>query len=310
MTGSTVSDPFILERRFRAPLGRVFAAWTEAEQLRRWFGPKGVSIPTATMDLRPGGSFHYCMRTPDGNEMWGKWCFEQVEAPHRLVSVVTFSDPDANETRAPWDPTWPLRTKSVFTFREEGGETVIRIEWAPHEATEQERRSFAAGHDSMRQGWTGTMDELEAYLTTDAGGIMTVIPYLNLNGRCAEALRFYEQALGAKVRMQMTFGESPMADKTPPEARGKIMHASFTIGDSTIMASDGMPGSTETLSGFSLSLPAKDAAEAERLFAALSDGGTVRMPLAETFWAVRFGMLTDRFGVPWMVNCEKPQTGH
>lgn len=295
--------PFVFERRFAARRERVFEVWTEIEHLRRWFGPKGTTMPRGTLDLRPGGTFHYAMRTPDGNEMWGKWRFEEVTAPERLVSVVSFSDPDANETRAPWDANWPMRTKSVLTLREDGDATVLRIEWLPQDATEAERRNFAAGHDSMRQGWGSTLDQLEAYLTA-TGGNMNVVPYLNLNGRCAEALRFYERTLGAKVQMQMTFAESPMADKVPSEARDKIMHSSFIIAGSRIMASDGMPGSSEALSGFSLSLPVQDAAEAERLFSALSEGGNVRMALQETFWAERFGMVADQFGVPWMINYE------
>ncbi|MBV8915045.1 MAG: SRPBCC domain-containing protein, partial [Acetobacteraceae bacterium] len=285
---------------------RVFEVWTKLEHLQRWFGPKGVRIPEASLDLRPGGLFHYRMTTPDGTDMWGKWRFDEISAPDRLVSVVSFSDPAGNDARAPWDAAWPLHTRSTITFREAGEETAIRVDWVPQDATEQERQRFAQGIESMRQGWSGTMDRLAEYLTTKPEGTMSVTPYLNLNGRCAEALRFYEQALGATVTMSHTFANSPMAEKTPPEWRDKIMHVSFTVRGTTLMASDGMPGHSEGLSGFSLSIPVADEEEAERVFNALAEGGTVRMPLQQTFWAVRFGMLTDRFGVPWMVNCEKP----
>lgn len=130
-------------------------------------------------------------------------------------------------------------------------------------------------------------------------------PYLSFNGNCKEAFDFYTTRLGATVSMMMTLAESPMADQVPPEHRQRIMHARLQFGADTLMGSDTMPGQPfNGLHGFSLSLNPTDPAEAERLFAALSEGGQVTMPLAQTFWARQFGMVTDRFGVPWMVNCE------
>jgi PhnB protein len=127
---------------------------------------------------------------------------------------------------------------------------------------------------------------------------------LVFDGRCEEALEFYKSALGAKVQMLMRFSENPgKCDESmaPPEIQNKVMHASFTIGETTLMASDGRCQGTAKFSGFSLSLTAANTAEADRLFAALSDGGKVTMPLAKTFFSPRFGMVTDRFGVTWMV---------
>ena len=130
--------------------------------------------------------------------------------------------------------------------------------------------------------------------------------YLFFDGRCEEALEFYKKAVGAKVEMMMRNKESPEPPppgmKAPPE---KIMHASFHIGDTRVLASDGMCGGQPKFQGFSLALDAKDDAEASRLFTALSDGGKVQMPLTPTFFASSFGMLTDRFGVGWMVIAEK-----
>ncbi len=136
---------------------------------------------------------------------------------------------------------------------------------------------------------------------------MQVTPYLFFDGRCEEAVEFYKKALGAKVGMLMRFNESP--DPPPPGmvapgSENKIMHAALRIGDSTVMASDGRAQGKPKFEGFSLSLNAKDEAEADRLFAALSDGGEVRMPLGKTFFAKRFGMVADRFGVGWMVIVE------
>lgn len=132
---------------------------------------------------------------------------------------------------------------------------------------------------------------------------MQVQPYLFFNGRCEEAIEFYRRALGAEVTMLMRFKESPEAPppgKVPPGWENKVMHANLRVGDTEVMASDGSEQGAR-FQGFSLSLSVRDDAEAERLFAALSDGGQVHMPLAKTFFASSFGMLTDRFGVSWMV---------
>ena len=130
---------------------------------------------------------------------------------------------------------------------------------------------------------------------------MQVQPYLFFDGRCEEALAFYKNALGAEVQMLMRFKENPEPAANPPGADEKIMHTSFRIGDTTVMASDGRCQGLPSFQGFSLSLTARDDAEAERLFGALAEGGQVQMPLARTFFSSRFGMVADRFGVPWMI---------
>jgi PhnB protein len=130
---------------------------------------------------------------------------------------------------------------------------------------------------------------------------MRVQPYLFFEGRCEEALEFYRRALGAEVEMLMRFKESPDPGSCSPGAEEKVMHASFRIGDSTLMASDGRCQGQPRFQGISLSLTAADDAEAERLFAALAEGGQVQVPLEKTFFSSRFGMVADRFGVPWMV---------
>ena len=130
---------------------------------------------------------------------------------------------------------------------------------------------------------------------------MQVEPYLFFEGRCEEALDFYRRALGAEVTTLMRFKESPDPNMCPPGAEDKVMHATVRIGDTTIMASDGMSSGKLAFQGFSLSLSLTDKAEAERLFTALSDGGQVQMPLAETFYSPLFGVVADRFGVSWMI---------
>jgi PhnB protein len=130
---------------------------------------------------------------------------------------------------------------------------------------------------------------------------MQVQPYLFFDGRCEEAVEYYGKALGAEVTALMHFKEGPDQAMVPPGAGDKVMHASFRVGDTTVMASDGRCLGQPSFQGFSLALTPVNEAEAERLFAALADGGQVQMPLAKTFFSPRFGMVADRFGVSWMI---------
>lgn len=133
---------------------------------------------------------------------------------------------------------------------------------------------------------------------------MQAIPYLNFDGRCAEAFAFYREALGGEIVYSTTYGESPMRDELPPESHGCIMHCHLVADGAEIMGADGPPphdGHGNTC----VNLMIDTIEQAERVFAALSAGGTVQMPLQETFWAHRWGSFSDRFGKPWMVNCMK-----
>jgi len=130
-------------------------------------------------------------------------------------------------------------------------------------------------------------------------------PYLRFNGHCEAAFKFYEKCLGGKIETMQSFGASPMAEQFPANRRNKIMHATLKIGDDVLMGSDSTPEEFETPQGFSVTLTIDDPKAADRAFAALAAGGTVEMPIQETFWATRFGMLVDRYGVSWMISCNK-----
>lgn len=159
-------NEFVISRVFDAPRELVWKAWTEPDRLMQWFGPKGVKMPTCNMDFRPGGIFHYCMLTPDGHEMWGKWVFREIEAPLRLVLVSSFSDAHGGITRHPLNPQWPLKTLSTTTFEAQENKTLLTIRWTPLNPTAEERATFAQSHASMQQGWGGTLEQLENYLKT------------------------------------------------------------------------------------------------------------------------------------------------
>jgi len=134
---------------------------------------------------------------------------------------------------------------------------------------------------------------------------MQLDTYLTFKGDCEAAFRFYEKCLGGRIEATFTYGQSPMAQEVPADWSGKLMHARMAIGDRILMGCDAPPDRYREPSGFSVSLSIKEPAEAERIFNELVQGGKVEMPIQQTFWSVRFGMLVDRFGIPWMVNCEQ-----
>ena len=142
--------------------------------------------------------------------------------------------------------------------------------------------------------------------------MLGINPYISFKGNCEEAINFYKDRLGAEVLFSQTYGDSPMSDQVSEENKGKIMHTSIKIGDSVIMACDNVFAENPTTVGnnISLAIGGYDIGTAENMFNKLSDGGTVTMPMQETFWAQRFGMLTDKFGINWMFNIEKPQEDH
>jgi PhnB protein len=138
--------------------------------------------------------------------------------------------------------------------------------------------------------------------------VMNLNPCINLSfdGQCEAAFKFYERCLNGKITFMLTWGNSPMAKDAPPEWGSKIAHATLVVGNTRLQGADSAPGSYESPRGFCIMLQPSER-DAERLFSELADGGTVRVPLQQTFWSLRFGVLTDRFGIPWAINCEKPE---
>jgi uncharacterized protein YndB with AHSA1/START domain len=157
---------FLISRVFDAPRQRVWKAWTDAAELKQWWGPKGCKVHTSKVDLRPGGSFHYGMTMPDGGGIWGRFIYREIDAPRRLAFIVSFSNPQGGQTRHPWNANWPLEILSSVTFEEQGqGKTKVTVQWRPHDSSsELERKTFDEGRDSMKQGWSGTFDRLNDYL--------------------------------------------------------------------------------------------------------------------------------------------------
>jgi uncharacterized protein YndB with AHSA1/START domain len=155
---------FIISRVFDAPRELVFKAQAESERLEQWWGAKGSTTRVIKLDFRPGGVFHYSMRTPDGHEMWGKFVYREILAPERIVFINSFADKEGNTIQAPFSPTWPLEILNTLTFSEHEGKTTLTIRSIPFNATKGEHETFETGLDSMRHGFNGSMERLADYL--------------------------------------------------------------------------------------------------------------------------------------------------
>ncbi|MBX7255244.1 MAG: SRPBCC domain-containing protein [Candidatus Hydrogenedentes bacterium] len=152
-------------RVYEAPRELVFKAWTDPDCLSKWWGPKGMQWIGCTMDLRPGGTFLYGLKAPNGFEMWGKFVYREVTVPERLVYVVSFCDKNGAILRHPLSETWPLEVLSTLAFTEQDGKTITDSTGIPINATKEECETFEGGFDSMRKGFTGTLDQLAEFLS-------------------------------------------------------------------------------------------------------------------------------------------------
>jgi uncharacterized protein YndB with AHSA1/START domain len=155
---------FTIRRTFAAKLDRVWRAWTEPEQMAKWWGPKGYASEIVKLDLRPGGICHYRLVSPDGQEMWGKLLYHEILPRERLVFITSFSDPQEGLTTHPLSPDWPREMMTTVTFSEKADKTTVMVHWVPYEASDTERAVFEAALGACEAGWTGTFEQLEDYL--------------------------------------------------------------------------------------------------------------------------------------------------
>ncbi|AOP33098.1 polyketide cyclase [Leptospira tipperaryensis] len=155
---------FTLSRSFNAPRELVWKAWTEPKRLAEWWGPTGLTMGVVHLDLKPGGLFHYSMKTPDGQIMWGRFLYREITPPEKLVYIVSFSDENAGITRHPMAENWPAEILNTVLFTEEKGKTTLSLKGTPINATPEEIKVFGDNFPSMDKGFTGTLDQLEAYL--------------------------------------------------------------------------------------------------------------------------------------------------
>jgi uncharacterized protein YndB with AHSA1/START domain len=164
MPTETKTEDFVISRVLDTPRDLVWKAFTQVEHMKQWWGPKGFTVTHAEMDLRPGGTYHYALKSPDDAVMWGKFVFREIAPPERLVFISSFSDEKRGVTRHPMAPAWPLHMLTTVNFEIVGGKTRFTVRWAPYEATAEELQAFEAGRPSMTQGWSGTLEQFAAYL--------------------------------------------------------------------------------------------------------------------------------------------------
>jgi len=164
MTEKSGGKELVITRVLNAPRELVFKAWSEVEHLKRWWGPKGLEISVAKLDFRPGGFFHYNMKSPDGHQMWAKFVYQEIEPFEKIVWVNSFSDEAGNIVRAPFSDLIPLEIRNAVTFSENNGITTMNLRSGPINATEEERSFFDGMFESMQEGFAGTFDQLEQYL--------------------------------------------------------------------------------------------------------------------------------------------------
>ena len=166
----TMAEDFVITHTFDAPRDLVWKAWTNAEALAKWWGPKGCTIRVIKLDFRLGGVFHYAMAYQPGHEMYGRFVYREIAAPGRLVFINSFSDAEGGITRAPFpqlEGKWPLEVLNTMTLTEQGGMTTLNLRGGPINATGEERKVFESMHGSMRQGFGGTFDQLAGYLAKE-----------------------------------------------------------------------------------------------------------------------------------------------
>ena len=161
------AKPYSISRILNAPRALVYKVSTEPAHLMKWFGPAGATVIKAEMDLRPGGTYHYGLRMPDGMEMWGRQVYREIVAPEKLVYVQSFSDKDGGIGQHPMSPTWPKEMLATNLFKDLGGSrTELVISWQPYNASDEENATFDAARGSMDGGFKGMFESLESYLAT------------------------------------------------------------------------------------------------------------------------------------------------
>ena len=255
------------------------------------------------MDLRPGGIFHYSMKSL-GFNMWGKWIIKEVDLPDRMVWLNCFSDPRGGTTRHPMVPDWPLELLTTVTFTEKDGKTTVKVVWDPSGGTLSELKAFDAMRESMQGGWGGSLDVLAEVLAMPANTPQAIIAHLTVKD-AAKAIAFYEKNFGAKEGQRM-----------PAQDGKRILHCVMNLNGSSFFLADDFPehgGSTAPQAGkkspVAIDMNLASPKTLDDTYAkAIRAGATGDLAPHDAFWGARFAMLTDPFGHRWLLNAEKPKT--
>jgi uncharacterized glyoxalase superfamily protein PhnB/uncharacterized protein YndB with AHSA1/START domain len=311
-------EELTLVREFDAPKEMVFKAFADAEALAEWWGPIEVKTSVVTLDFRPGGLFHYKMISPQGVN-YGRFIYGKIQEPDLLEFIVSFSDEKAGIAKAPFAVDWPLEIFNRIVLTEKNGKTILTLTGYPVNATDSQYKVFTDMGQNIQNGFNGTFNQLERYINAQTklrtqlkkDRMARTCTYLNFNGNTEEVFNFYRSVFGTEFNGNgiQRFGEIPQEAGHPPIAENikkMVLHIELPIlGGHVLMGTD----APEEM-GFKLifgnnshiSLEPESKQEADRLFNALSAGGTVSMPLQDMFFGAYFGEFKDKFGVNWMVN--------
>jgi predicted 3-demethylubiquinone-9 3-methyltransferase (glyoxalase superfamily)/uncharacterized protein YndB with AHSA1/START domain len=296
---ASAAREFTISRTFDAPRDLVWKAWTEAERMAQWWGPKGAAIRVMKLDLRPGGIFHYAMQYQPGRDVFGRMAYREIAAPERLVFVTSFSDAQGGITRAPFPQigeTWPLEVLNTVTLTERDGKTTVSVRGEPINATGEELATFMRMFDSMRQGFGGTFDKLAAYLAQgrDAkqgmkGQAMAKNTICLWYDKDAEAAaRFYaetfpDSSVGAVHRAPSDY---------PSGKKGDVLTVQFTVAGIPCLGLNGGPAFKHN-EAFSFQVATDDQQETDRYWNAIVGNGGQESAC---------GWCKDKWGISWQIT--------
>jgi PhnB protein len=300
----------VIERVFNAPVDKVWKYWTKPEMAKKWWGPEGFTAPSIKINLRVGGKYVFAMHGPKGSE-WDKdiysaGVYKEIVPKKKLKVTDYFSDEKGNQLEPGAygeDPDFPRESTVTVIFKEfEKCKTKLAIQYSKPKTEKQLQAMLKSG---MKEGWNSSLNKLEANLNNGSGkgtSLQSKLnPYLSFKDNAREAMELYHSIFGGKLEFH-TFKEFN-ASRDPSED-DKIMHSMLEAANGiTFMAAD-TPNSMEYRPGtnVSMSISGFNEKELAGYFEKLSTGGTVRIPLAKAPWGDTFGMLTDKFGIEWMVN--------
>ena len=304
---------------FQAPKKLVFNAFADADALGEWWGPVECKNSVVKLDFRTGGIFHYKMEN-QGKVTYGRFLFGKIQPYDLLEFTNSFSDENANIVRAPFDIQLPLEIFYRLTFTEKNGKTTITLTGQPVNASKEEQSVFRSINADVQQGFGATFKQLEQYLNAQfklrsqlkTNTMARTSTYLNFPGNTEEAFNFYKSVFGTEFSGKgiQRFGDIPAEAGHPPIAENvkkMVLHVELPIlGGHILMATDSPKEMGFTLTqgnNMHICLEPETKAATKKLFDALSQGGTISMPLQDMFFGAYFGTCTDRFGINWMFNC-------
>ena len=308
-----------IQRIINAPRELVFEAFTKAEHLMHWWGPAGCTLTVLSLDVKPGGKFHYKMSMPNGHDMYGIFNYREIEAPKKIVFTNSFADEKGNIIATTMLENFPKEILNTWIFEEENGVTTLNLVGVPLTTEEAEIKVFTGMKENMGAGFGKTFDQLDAYMkahfqlkqqlkTTKMARVST---YLNFPGNTEEAFMFYKSVFGGEFHGKgiQRFGDIPADAEHPPmpeEIKKLILHVELPIlGGHILMATDApesMGFTLNTGNNTHINLEPESREETKRLFDALSEGGTITMPLKDMFFGAYYGSCTDKYGINWMFN--------